>query len=41
MNSESSKVALRTLFLKKRLELSKAEHEEKSFAIANHCFAIT
>ena len=40
MNSESSKVALRTLFLKKRLELSKAEHEEKSFAIANHCLQL-
>ena len=40
MNTEVSKTALRTLFLKKRRALSDKDHEEQSFAIANQCLQL-
>ena len=40
MNLQSSKTVLRALFLEKRLALSKAVHEARSFTIANHCLQL-
>jgi len=40
MNLQSSKTVLRALFLEKRLSLSKAVHEARSFTIANHCLQL-
>ncbi len=40
MNPKASKAKLRTNFLKKRLELSEAEHEKLSFDIANQCLKL-
>ena len=40
MNSETSKSELRAYFLKKRLELSRSEHDKRSLAIANYCLKL-
>ena len=40
MNTEVSKTALRSLFLKKRKALGAEDHEAQSFAIANQCLQL-
>ena len=40
MNSEVSKSKLRSVFLRKRLELSEGKHEKLSFDIANQCLKL-